>query len=138
MPDANVSPARIRDFQQLIIDDLLGPAGGPEEVITTQPVPRNRYLVGLLAPKASYVSPSRFDAATSVDAGGGTSEEHIASPPRHVPSALGLTFAVPVDTLSLTVETSWGRYAHDDGESADPGMKTVAFGSARRAAERRC
>jgi len=69
------------------------------------------------------VSPSRFDAATSVDAGGGTSEEHIASPPRHVPSALGLTFAVPVDTLSLTVETSWGRYAHDDGESADPGMK---------------
>ena len=121
MTEVELSPARIRqDFQQLIIDDLLGPAGGPEEMIPTQPVPRDRYLVGLLAPKASYVSPSRFDAATAVDAGGGTSEEHIASPPQLVPSALGLTFAVPADTGTLTVEASWGRYLRTtDGNEAD-------------------
>ena len=111
MVDVTTSPAAIREeFERLIIDDLLGPAGGPEEVLPTLPVPRDRYLVGLLAPKASYVSPSRFDAATAAEPSGGTSEDHVASPPQLVPSALGLTFAVPADTQVLAIDAAWGHY----------------------------
>jgi hypothetical protein len=47
------SPALIRaEFERLIVDDLLGPFGGPNEIIPNQPVPRDRYLVGLLRPAA--------------------------------------------------------------------------------------
>ncbi len=114
MPDVTTSPAAIRaEFEKLIVDDLLGPAGGPEEIIPTQPVPRDRYLVGLLAPRQSYVSPSRFDAATAADPSGATSEDHVASPPQLVPSALGLTFAVPADARELSVEAAWGHYVRE-------------------------
>lgn len=111
MSELTISPAAIREeFEQLIVDDLLGPAGGPEEALPTQPVPRDRYLVGLLAPKASYVSPSRFDAATAAEPSGGTSEDHVASPPQLVPSALGLTFAVSAETKALAIDAGWGHY----------------------------
>jgi hypothetical protein len=123
MTDSSISPAAIREeFQRLIVDDLLGPAGGPDETLPTQPVPRDRYLVGLLAPKASYVSPSRFDAATAADPSGGTSEDHVASPPQLVPSALGLTFAVPAATSILSVDASWGHYVRMtvQGEAEKP------------------
>src|SRR5713226_9740355 len=46
-----VSPAAIRDeLHRIIRCDLLGPAGGPEEEIHERSV-RQRYLVGVLAPK---------------------------------------------------------------------------------------
>jgi len=114
MTDVAVLPTAIRaEFEKLIVDDLLGPAGGPEEIIPTQPVPRDRYLVGLLAPRQSYVSPSRFDAATAADPSGATSEDHVASPPQLVPSALGLTFAAPADTRMLSVAAAWGHYVRE-------------------------
>src|SRR5579871_1243899 len=44
------SVATIRQkFEDLVRRDLLGPAGGEQEVITEQSV-RNRYLLGMLAP----------------------------------------------------------------------------------------
>ncbi len=120
MARETLSPAANRaEFEKLIVDDLLGPAGGPEEIIPTQPVPRDRYLVGLLAPRQSYVSPSRFDAATAADPSGATSEDHVASPPQLVPSALGLTFAVPADTRMLVVEAAWGLYVRETIENDD-------------------
>jgi hypothetical protein len=43
------SAATIRqEFEDLVRRDLLGPAGGEQEVITEQSV-RNRYLLGMLA-----------------------------------------------------------------------------------------
>jgi hypothetical protein len=124
MTDLAISPASIREeFERLIVDDLLGPAGGPEEMLPTQPVPRDRYLVGLLAPKASYVSPSRFDSATAADPSAGTSEDHLASPPQLVPSALGLTFAVSAETTKLAIDAAWGHYVrttmHSDEEKPE-------------------
>jgi len=122
--DVTITPAAIRaEFEQLIVDDLLGPADGAEEVIPTNLMPRDRYLVGLLAPRQSYVSPSRFDAATAADPSSSTSEDHVASPPQLVPSALGLTFAVPTATAALDVEASWGHYLRETIEDAE-GKKT--------------
>jgi len=110
-------------FERLIVPDLLGPADGPDETIPTQPVPRDRYLVGLLAPKQSYVSPSRFDAATAADSSGATSEDHVASPPHLIPSALGLTF-VPGGTTALVVDASWGHYARETvADDADKSIR---------------
>jgi hypothetical protein len=107
------------DFERLIIDDLLGPAQGPDEVIMFPQIPRDRYLVGFLAPRESYVSPSRFDSATAAEAGGTTSEDHVAARPQAVPSAIGLTFVVPIGTLKLLVEATWGHYHKASVEIAE-------------------
>ena len=40
------------EYQQLIRNDLLGPAGGPEEEIDEASV-RGRYILGLIAPKGT-------------------------------------------------------------------------------------
>ena len=45
------SPTRIREeLEQMVLKDLLGPVGGPEEEID-EPSVRDRYLVGMLALK---------------------------------------------------------------------------------------
>jgi hypothetical protein len=55
------SPTKIREeLEQMVLKDLLGPAGGPEEKADEQSV-RDRYLVGMLAPKRQELSPEEFD-----------------------------------------------------------------------------
>ena len=55
------SPMKIRDeLEQMVLNDLLGPVGGPEEEID-EPSVRDRYLVGMLAPKRQELSPEEFD-----------------------------------------------------------------------------
>lgn len=44
------SPMKIREkLERMVLLDLLGPVGGPEEEID-EPSVRDRYLVGMLAP----------------------------------------------------------------------------------------
>ena len=45
-----------RELQDLILRDLLGPAGGEEEIVDEAYV-RDRYILGLLAPKGQSVIP---------------------------------------------------------------------------------
>src|SRR5205807_3138890 len=55
------SPTKIRDeLERMVLKDLLGPVGGPEEEID-EPSVRDRYLVGMLAPKRQELSPEEFD-----------------------------------------------------------------------------
>src|SRR6516164_11484131 len=55
------SPTKIRDeLERMVLNDLLGPVGGPEEEID-EPSVRDRYLVGMLAPKRQELSPEEFD-----------------------------------------------------------------------------
>ncbi|NTW97857.1 MAG: hypothetical protein HGB28_04830 [Oscillochloris sp.] len=55
------SPAALRaDLERLVILDLLGPVGGPEEEIAEGGV-RDRYLVGMLAPRQQQVAPEQQD-----------------------------------------------------------------------------
>jgi len=54
MPDPTLplipSPAALRrEFQDLVVGDLLGPAGGDEETLPGRTRVRDRYLVGMLA-----------------------------------------------------------------------------------------
>jgi hypothetical protein len=55
------SPTKIREeLERMVLKDLLGPVGGPQEEID-EPSVRDRYLVGMLAPKRQELSPEQFD-----------------------------------------------------------------------------
>ena len=97
---ATPSPVELRrELEQLIVADLLGPAGGENESLTD---PRERvsarYLVGMLAPRGTVaIEPGRNDGA-GVD-GQDTAAESatgadLAAQSALFPSAFGLTFAV--------------------------------------------
>jgi hypothetical protein len=125
----------IRELLQLaVIDDLLGPAGGPHERIVDMGV-RDRYLVGKLAPREAAergreypVDPEDAEDEAShlivkaqqgkVDSpparGGGepdaSEEVDAASNQSLVPGSLGMTFCVDGDAEQIEIEARWGRY----------------------------
>ncbi len=127
--------AYIRELLQLaVMDDLLGPAGGPRERIVDMGV-RDRYLVGKLAPRETSERGQDFPAdientegeeadlvvkaqAKQIDSpkvrGNGEAEapEEIdaASNQSLVPSSLGMTFCVDGDADRIEIEARWGRY----------------------------
>lgn len=134
--------AYVRELLQLaIMDDLLGPAGGPEEFIVDMGV-RDRYLVGKLAPmdnaergedwvpaeKGDEDEPSdlepkaqgkKIDSPSISGSGDADADEEVdaASNQSLAPSSLGFTFCVDGNIESLEVVVSWGRYervASDD------------------------
>ncbi|MBU0791629.1 MAG: helicase, partial [Gammaproteobacteria bacterium] len=132
--------AYIRELLQLaVIDDLLGPAGGPSERIVDMGV-RDRYLVGKLAPREAAqggiegldgpLANDDFEAPTEAKAPGrhepgaefGTATGRVepesdsadeidsASNQSLVPSSLGMTFCVDGDADRIEIEARWGRY----------------------------
>ena len=66
-----------QELHELILRDLLGPAGGEEEIIDEQYV-RDRYILGLLAPKGQSVIPEVQEdfALTDGDTEEGIIENH--------------------------------------------------------------
>lgn len=122
-PTLVLSPAALRrEFEHLIINDLLGPAGGPNEAlpVTADRRVRDRYLVGMLAPQDTIaLDPERTDRA-GVDSGD-TAEEAAAddavSATRSLfPSSIGLSFAVKGSTTQLTITANWGWYRKETQE----------------------
>lgn len=132
----------IRELLQLAVtDDLLGPAGGPNETILDMSV-RDRYLVGKLAPRESddggieglegplaaeteeepddldvhsgrHDPGAEFDGTTGrVDAEADAADEIDASSNQSlIPSSFGMTFCVDGDAKRIEVEARWGQYA---------------------------
>src|SRR5690606_38792630 len=132
--------AYIRELLQLaVMDDLLGPAGGPNERIVDMGV-RDRYLVGKLAPREAaqggieglegplanedaeepietkvlgrHEPGAEFGTATGRLEPETDSDDEIdaASNQSLVPSSLGMTFCVDGDTDKIEIEARWGRY----------------------------
>jgi hypothetical protein len=135
MLDTIQTDMRLRlKLQEMVVNDLLGPAGGPEEEITERNV-HDRYLVGVLAPRRGSGAPL-FDGKTPATAstaegdedeetpaipdelaeGGndsiddGTTDQDVPVQQAQFPSSFGLTFCVGCDTKELLVEASWGQY----------------------------
>lgn len=99
------------ELEGKVLLDLLGPAGGPEEIVTEVSV-RDRYLVGLLAPKGQSALPEEMDEAPTagIDDEDGITE---APPPKAatmLPSSIGLTFAVSREARALQITARWGHY----------------------------
>ena len=109
------SPQGIRDeLTRMVFNDLLGPAGGSEEELDKrEDRVRERYLVGMLAPKATTVEAGEVDAigvAQKDDPEVGPSD--ISTPPTDTmfPSSMGMSFMVDPDFKAIQVKTEWGRY----------------------------
>ncbi|MFV8626539.1 DISARM system helicase DrmA [Ralstonia pseudosolanacearum] len=127
--------AYIRELLQLaVVDDLLGPAGGPHERIVDMSV-RDRYLVGKLAPRETaergqefpvdpdevkddaddlIVKTQQEKSGAPVPKGSPESEApdeiDAASNQSLVPSSFGMTFCVDGDAEHIEVEARWGSY----------------------------
>lgn len=149
-----VDQTYIRELLQLaVMDDLLGPAGGPREQIVDMGV-RDRYLVGKLAPSEAALKGQEFavDGAEEgteepVDLVVKANEKKIDSPKvgvkgeedtpdeveaasnqSLVPSSMGLTFCVDGNVEKIEVEVRWGRYervASGDHEYMRPSGQKV-------------
>jgi hypothetical protein len=111
-----LSPTELRrEFHDLIVADLLGPAGGDHETLADRRERVSaRYLVGMLAPRGTVaVEPGRLDDA-GVDGEDGGSEAasgaDLAAQASLFPSSIGLTFAVLPEVSRVRVAATWGKY----------------------------
>jgi hypothetical protein len=105
-----------RLLQLAVVDDLLGPANGPEEEVVGMSV-RERYLVGKLAPKETALAD---DDDQDLGVEGDDDEGKEAAPARNqslVPSSVGLTFCIDASTQRIELEASWGRYERTDSDT---------------------
>src|SRR4051794_27595298 len=128
------TPAQLRaELEQLVIGDLVGPAGGEDERLDARQFRRmrDRYLLGRLAPRETQgLDPERND-DDGVD---GDDRVEDASGDRDgargatmFPSAFGLSFAVEVATERLIVTASWGRYEKESEAPEEAGEEGSRF-----------
>lgn len=134
--------AYIRELLQLaVLDDLLGPAGGPHERIVDMSV-RDRYLVGKLAPREAAERGQEFpvdpreveddpidlivkeqqDKSGAPTPKGSPDNEppdeiDAASNQSLVPCSFGITFCVDGDAERIEVEARWGYYERVPNEA---------------------
>jgi len=118
-------------LEEMVVGDLLGPAGGAEEELTERNV-RDRYLVGVLAPRPqAQPTPAKVEeeedeetpalpdelsegGADTVD--DGTTDKDVPIVQAHLPSSFGLTFCVDKSAKALKVEVRWGQYKREKKE----------------------
>lgn len=100
--------------------DLVGPSGGPDEVIADPPI--TRYIAGILYPSVA----GALDAAEDVDdaavSGGAADDFGVDDPPVTLanvryPSSMGLTFAVDSSASEIVVQVRASRYEPQEDAS---------------------
>jgi hypothetical protein len=110
VPDERV----IRDeLQRLVLADLLGPLGGPEEEFPTREDPLDRYILGRLAPSGVSVEPDTQDELSDTgtpDLEEGDPEPGAPNAPSLAPSAIGFTACVAAGVETLLVTAAWAHY----------------------------
>lgn len=120
------TPLELRTrLHQLVTNDLLGPAGGADEIVDETSV-RSRYIVGMLAPKGQSALPDEQDELAEQgghdDPQDGKTEAASAPLPAMLPSSLGLTFTVSAEVDAIRVTARWGQYRRVRSET----LKTTA------------
>ena len=100
------------ELERFLVRDLLGPWAGDTEVLPAGTVPSERYILGVLSPKGEVLEPEAIDATASDDGSGeGTSEVTAAAAAGSMsPASMGLSFSLPLDVKSVSVNASWARY----------------------------
>ncbi|MRR32431.1 helicase, partial [bacterium] len=99
------------ELQNLILRDLLGPASGKEEIIDESYV-RDRYILGLLAPRGQSVIPEEEEDLAFTDGDGeeGAVEPTTIRNSTLLPSSMGLTFTVDPSATAIQIKAGWGCY----------------------------
>lgn len=112
------STAIRRELLDMVMRDLQGPAAGPEEEIDERSV-RDRYLVGMLAPRHQNIFPQEQD-KLETDTGGtvdeGTPESSSVPAKTMFPASFGLTFSVDRAATAIQVTVNWGHYTRQPSE----------------------
>ena len=108
-------------LHQMIVADLLGPAGGPTEELDEDSV-RSRYIVGLLAPRGQSALPDeQEELAQNSDRTDNDQDGKAASTPAPLPamlpSSFGLTCTVSAEVQAIQVSVRWGQYTRIRSES---------------------
>lgn len=119
---ASPTPAAIRDeLTEMVVKDLLGPAGGPEEELDQrEDHVYSRYLVGMLAPKEEEVPGEQIDElATGEGQEGeeGNADAGVPASSTYFPSSMGLSFVVDGDTREIVIDAEWGAYTRISSET---------------------
>lgn len=116
---APLSPAALRDkLETMVITDLLGPAGGLDEEIEDDHV-RDRYLVGLIAPKETAIPPEELDNNGISEDGSeetGVPDVDASQTSSLSPSSIGMSFCVDLNASSIQITTRWGHYQRASSE----------------------
>ena len=108
------TPAQMRDeLWSLVRADLLGPAGGPEEILPAHTSPRDRYLVGMLAPSGQEIAPDALENLWVEGEDDELPDLTVGAARGLFPSSLGLSFCVLDADRSVEVEVHWGQYFRD-------------------------
>ncbi len=122
------SQFKLRDeLQALVEHELLGPAGGEEEILVDER-PRERYLVGMLAPLGEANSGAQMDESLAGDSDAPEEgSEDTGTPHRDttMPSSMGMSFCVAGDVRKITVTARWGRYLKEAGEEGSDAPGTT-------------
>jgi len=109
----NPLPHEIRkEIEDLIISELHGTIGGPDEELDEQNV-RSRYILGTLAPRKQITEPDPQDELA--ENGYITREDENLEPSAPsgktlFPSSMGFTFCVDGSAKEISVTAKWGRY----------------------------
>lgn len=113
------SAAELRDqLEQLVINDLLGPAGGPFEEVDEAQI-EERYLVGKLAPRGLVVPQEQSDELAVADdeaVEDGNTDPSTLQGESLYPSAIGLSFTLEPEAGELAVTAHWGWYKREKSE----------------------
>jgi hypothetical protein len=101
------TPHAIRDeLTQIVVRDLLGPAGGAdEELDQREDHVFQRYLVGMLAPKASELPGQQMDElATEEDeeTEDGVTESGVPAGSTYFPSSMGISFVADSEAKEMS------------------------------------
>ncbi|WP_205169011.1 DISARM system helicase DrmA [Burkholderia sp. LMG 13014] len=112
---ATKTPSDLREeLTDMVIQDLLGPAGGPDEELNqNEDHVYQRYLVGMLAPQGHEIAGGELDelAAGDGDEGEeGAPESGVPAGGTYFPSSMGLSFVVAAEAQQILVEAEWGQY----------------------------
>jgi len=125
------APVDIREeLQDLIIGDLLGPAGASDEEIPGRERVRDRYVLGALAPRGtrSLDRERSDDEGVEADDSGGveSSPDPSAGQSMLYPSSVGFSCVVDGAVRHLVANASWGRYVKTSLETPlDDGTRSV-------------
>ena len=112
------TPHAIRDeLTEMVVTDLLGPAGGPsEELEQREDRVTGRYLIGMLAPRSTVVEAGGQDALGTDqvdDPEVGPSDKSTTSSDTFFPNSIGMSVLVETETEAILIKTEWGRYRRE-------------------------
>lgn len=129
----NPGAVAMRDaFVTRIQEDLLGPAGGPAERFLAKGGAtrvRDRYLVGMLAPKDTVGFTENTDDDEGVDGVSGEGDSAFPERPRGgtaslFPNSIGVSVVAEDTCSTLRVVADWGRYRKESENEEGTGKSS--------------